>query len=57
MVSGFKYFTKNNFDFKTDNFTKLNSEMSSYDQQKFNCDVETVLSNYLNSKHNLLIGV
>lgn len=42
MFSGFKYFTKNNFDFNTDNFKKLNSEMNLHDLQKFNCDVETV---------------
>lgn len=46
MVTGFKYFTKNNFDFNTDNFKKLNSEMNLHDLKKFNCDVETVERHY-----------
>ncbi|CAO1406103.1 unnamed protein product [Diamesa serratosioi] len=48
MVFIFKYFTNNNFDFRTDNFRKLSTEMSSQDQQKFNCDIETInLKEYL----------
>lgn len=44
MVIGFKYFTTSSFDFRTDNFNKLHTEMSSHDQIMFNCDVENVLT-------------
>lgn len=43
MLSGFKYFTKSNFDFKTDNLKKLHNEMNSHEQQKFNCNLEKVI--------------
>lgn len=48
MISGFKYFTQNNFDFKTNNLQNLYNEMNSHDQQKFNCNTETVTKLHYN---------
>lgn len=38
-MDGFRHFTSNNFDFKTVNFQKLESELNEKDKKTFFCDM------------------
>ena len=41
-MDGFRHFTSNNFDFKTENFQKMEEELNDDDKKTFFCDMKQV---------------